>query len=53
MYCVFYASAADPTCGADMFMCDNGHCVYTRWVCDGDNDCGDNSDEDKGQNCRK
>ncbi|XP_065212524.1 low-density lipoprotein receptor-related protein 2-like [Planococcus citri] len=27
------------------FVCDNQHCVLHRFKCDGDNDCGDNSDE--------
>ena len=29
----------------DVFMCDNGDCVSNSWVCDGYNDCLDNSDE--------
>ncbi|KAJ8319793.1 LOW QUALITY PROTEIN: hypothetical protein KUTeg_001380 [Tegillarca granosa] len=28
-----------------MFTCDNKRCVAQRYVCDGDNDCKDNSDE--------
>ena len=28
------------------FSCKNNRCVLNKWKCDGQNDCGDNSDED-------
>ena len=32
-------------CGADKFLCDNSQCIPKRYVCDLDDDCGDDSDE--------
>ena len=33
-------------CNFTEFSCLNGECIRNIWVCDGFNDCGDNSDEE-------
>ncbi|KAK7507961.1 hypothetical protein BaRGS_00000926, partial [Batillaria attramentaria] len=33
------------TCTSEQFTCDNQRCIPQTWACDGDNDCGDHSDE--------
>ena len=39
------------TCDAKEHKChDTGNCITKRWLCDGDRDCKDGSDE---LNCRK
>ncbi|KAK6052311.1 Low-density lipoprotein receptor domain class A [Cooperia oncophora] len=35
-------------CEPNEFKCQNQRCVQKMWLCDGDDDCGDSSDE---QNC--
>ena len=41
-----------PTCRPDHFQCNNSRCVLKGWLCDGDDDCLDNSDETN-QKCRE
>lgn len=42
-----------PQCASDQFLCWNGRCIGQRKLCNGVNDCGDNSDESPQQNCRE
>ncbi|KAH9504509.1 Sortilin- receptor [Bulinus truncatus] len=41
--CVLSANAT--SCASDKLTCKNGHCVMKIWRCDGDDDCGDGTDE--------
>ncbi|WP_181696202.1 hypothetical protein [Nocardia sp. GTS18] len=36
-------------CEPTEFKCDNDRCVQKQWLCDGDDDCGDGTDE---RNCQ-
>ncbi|XP_052269636.1 low-density lipoprotein receptor-related protein 2-like isoform X1 [Dreissena polymorpha] len=38
-------SSADQRCGEAMVTCSNGKCISKGWLCDGDADCPDGSDE--------
>ncbi|XP_043274893.1 very low-density lipoprotein receptor-like isoform X2 [Venturia canescens] len=40
-----FAVDAQSACPLRQFSCDNGKCKPMPWVCDGSDDCGDNSDE--------
>lgn len=42
LFSFFAATQCDKRFG---FECDNGYCIHTRLQCDGNNNCGDFSDE--------
>lgn len=39
------ADCKNVTCEASQFSCTNDRCIPMTWKCDGENDCGDSSDE--------
>ncbi len=38
-----------PKCSFGLFSCDSDHCIPEKWVCDGEADCADKSDEKQGE----
>jgi len=38
-------STTEP-CPDDLFTCRNGECALQAWICDGEDDCEDGSDEE-------
>lgn len=44
----FFSVLNKRNCPKNHFQCSNKHCIRGTWVCDGKDDCGDNSDETMG-----
>lgn len=42
---LFAVGPNSTVCSKDQFSCSNEACVKQQFVCDGEDDCGDNSDE--------
>ena len=43
----FFLHLGKPSCNYQEFQCNNGKCIYEWDICDGKDDCGDNTDESK------
>lgn len=42
---LFFVLSGGKTCSNNQLTCNNGRCIPVIFKCDGDNDCGDMSDE--------
>lgn len=49
---LIFTSFVTDVCSSKHFQCANGKCIPLAWVCEGEDDCGDNSDENIEQ-CKK